>query len=104
MTRARQGAGLRRCGAWVAAMLAVTWAAGASAADRIRIEIDGVDGAIRDNVRGYVALTRFAQRDDLTDAQVRRLADRAVDEAAARALRHKLAAALGVEEGGAAGG
>lgn len=82
MTRARQGAGLRRCSAWVAAMLAVTWAAGASAADRIRIEIDGVDGAIRDNVRGYLALTRFAQRDDLTDAQVRRLADRAVDEAA----------------------
>ena len=82
MTRARQGAGLRRCSAWVAAVLAVTWAAGASAADRIRIEIDGVDGAIRDNVRGYLALTRFAQRDDLTDAQVRRLADRAVDEAA----------------------
>jgi translocation and assembly module TamA len=66
----------------MAAVLAVTWAAGASAADRIRIEIDGVDGAIRDNVRGYLALTRFAQRDDLTDAQVRRLADRAVDEAA----------------------
>lgn len=82
MTGARQGAGVRRCGTWMAAVLAFTWAAGASAADRIRIEIDGVDGAIRDNVRGYLALTRFAQRDDLTDAQVRRLADRAVDEAA----------------------
>ena len=82
MTGTRQGAGLRRRGAWVAAVLAVTWATGASAADRIRIEIDGVDGAIRDNVRGFLALTRFAQRDDLTDAQVRRLADRAVDEAA----------------------
>jgi translocation and assembly module TamA len=82
MTHAREGAGLRRWGAWVAVMLAVTWTAGASAADRIRIEIDGVDGAIKDNVRGFLALTRFAQRDDLTDAQVRRLADRAVDEAA----------------------
>jgi len=82
MTHARQGAGIRRCGAWAAAVLAFTWAAGAAAADRIKIEIDGVDGAIRDNVRGFLALTRFAQRDDLTDAQVRRLADRAVDEAA----------------------
>jgi translocation and assembly module TamA len=66
----------------VAAVLAITWAAGAFAADRIKIEIDGVDGAIRDNVRGFLTLTRFAQRDDLTDSQVRRLADRAVDEAA----------------------
>jgi len=83
MTRARpRGAGIRRWGAWLAAVLAFTWAAGAAAADRIKIEIDGVDGAIKDNVRGFLALTRFAQRDDLTDAQVRRLADRAVDEAA----------------------
>jgi len=67
---------------WLAAVLAFSWAAGAAAADRIKIEIDGVDGAIKDNVRGFLALTRFAQRDDLTDAQVRRLADRAVDEAA----------------------
>jgi translocation and assembly module TamA len=82
MKRARQGTRGRRCGAWAAVVLAVSWAAGASAADRIKIEIDGVDGAIKDNVRGFLALTRFAQRDDLTDAQVRRLADRAVDEAA----------------------
>ena len=33
-------------------------------------------------MRSYLTLTRYAQRDDLTDAQVRRLADRAVDEAA----------------------
>ncbi len=82
MTRGRHSAGVRRSGAWAAAVLAFTWAASAPAADRIKIEIDGVNGAIADNVRGYLALTRFAQRDDLTDAQVRRLADRAVDEAA----------------------
>ena len=35
-----------------------------------------------DNVRAYLSLTRYVQRDDLTDGQVRRLADRAVDEAA----------------------
>ena len=82
MRRAPKIAGIGRRGAWVAAVLAFVWAASASAADRIKIEIDGVDGAIKDNVRGFLALTRFAQRDDLTDAQVRRLADRAVDEAA----------------------
>jgi translocation and assembly module TamA len=82
MRRARTSDGIGRCATWLAAVLAFSWAAGAAAADRIKIEIDGVDGAIKDNVRGFLALTRFAQRDDLTDAQVRRLADRAVDEAA----------------------
>jgi len=82
MRRARKGDGIGRYAVWLAAVLAFSWAAGAAAADRIKIEIDGVDGAIKDNVRGFLALTRFAQRDDLTDAQVRRLADRAVDEAA----------------------
>ena len=41
-----------------------------------------MSGDIADNVRAYLTLTRYAERDDLTDAQVRRLADRAVDEAA----------------------
>ena len=35
-----------------------------------------------DNVRSYLTLSRYLTREDLTDAQVRRLADRAVDEAA----------------------
>jgi translocation and assembly module TamA len=54
----------------------------AQAADRIRIEVDGVDRNIADNVRAYLTLSRYTQREDVTDAQVRRLADRAVDEAA----------------------
>jgi translocation and assembly module TamA len=67
--------------AWCAAALALAWASGAVAADRVKIEIEGVDGAVAANVRGYLTLTRYAARDDLTDAQVRKLADRAVDEA-----------------------
>lgn len=50
-------------------------------ADTIRIEIDGVDSAMADNVRSYLSLSRYVQRQDLSDGQVRRLADRAVDEA-----------------------
>ena len=64
------------------AALALTAGAATHAAERIRIDIVGVDDAMADNVRGYLTLTRYAQRDDITDAQVRRLADRAVDEAA----------------------
>jgi translocation and assembly module TamA len=61
-------------------------AAAATVAERlrpptIRIEIDGVERAVADNVRGYLTLGRYVERTDLTDAQVRRLADRAVDEA-----------------------
>ena len=65
-----------------AAMLALALASAAHAADRIEIYVTGVDRAIADNVRSYLTLGRYVQRDDLTDAQVRRLADRAVDEAA----------------------
>lgn len=70
--------------AWRIAVVAfaLAWAPAGVAAERIKIEIDGVDRAIADNVRDYLTLSRYAQRDDLTDDQVRRLADRAVDEAA----------------------
>ena len=81
MNRGWRATGSFSC-AWCIAVLALAWAAAAEAADRIRINIVGVDDAIADNVRGYLTLTRYAQRDDLTDAQVRKLADRAVDEAA----------------------
>jgi len=50
--------------------------------ERVRIEIDGVEKAVADNVRGYLTLGRYVEREDLTDAQVRTLAYRAVDEAA----------------------
>jgi translocation and assembly module TamA len=62
-------------------LLALAWSGTVPAADRIRIEIEGVDRAIADNVRSYLTLGRYLQRSDLTDPQVRRLADRAVDEA-----------------------
>ena len=68
--------------AWCAALLALSWSGAGAAAERIRIEIDGVDRAVADNVRGYLTLGRYLDRDDVTDSQVRRLADRAVDEAA----------------------
>jgi translocation and assembly module TamA len=63
------------------ALLALAWCGVTLAADRIRIEIEGVERPIADNVRSYLTLSRYLQRDDLTDPQVRRLADRAVDEA-----------------------
>jgi translocation and assembly module TamA len=72
---------LRRAMAWWGVLLLVMVATGADAADRIEIDIQGVDREIADNVRGFLTLARYTERDDLTDAQVRRLADRAVDEA-----------------------
>ncbi len=50
--------------------------------ERIEIKIDGVPDDMAANVRSYLTLSRYVTRDDLTDPQVRRLADRAVDEAA----------------------
>jgi translocation and assembly module TamA len=80
-----------RLRAWSLAWVALLVAASASPAvlappDTVRIEVDGVDRAMADNVRAYLSLSRYVQRTDLSDGQVRRLADRAVDEAA-EALR-----------------
>jgi translocation and assembly module TamA len=82
MNSSRRPGWLTRIAAAGLAALALTAGAATHAAERIKIDIVGVNDAIADNVRGYLTLTRYAQRDDLTDAQVRRLADRAVDEAA----------------------
>ena len=49
--------------------------------ERIELDISGVPDDIAENVRAYLTLTRYSTREDLTDPQVRRLADRAVDEA-----------------------
>ncbi len=57
-------------------------AVAAAPKERIEIKIDGVPNDIADNVRSYLTLSRYLTREDLTDTQVRRLADRAVDEAA----------------------
>jgi translocation and assembly module TamA len=64
---------------------ALVWSGTALAAapkERIEIKIDGVPDDMAANVRSYLTLSRYVTRDDLTDPQVRRLADRAVDEAA----------------------
>ncbi len=82
MSVARRVLHLRRAIAWCGVLLSLAFAASAGAADRIEIDIQGVDREIANNVRGYLTLARYTERDDLTDAQVRRLADRAVDEAA----------------------
>src|SRR5215212_457571 len=55
---------------------------GGKSKEHIDIRIEGVPREIADNVRSYLTLTRYVERADLTDPQVRRLADRAVDEAA----------------------
>ncbi len=80
-TKRRTGGAPGRATALLGLLLA-GWLPHAAAAPQIRIEIDGVDRAVADNVRGYLTLTRYVEREDVTDAQVRRLADRAVDEAA----------------------
>ena len=82
MSVARRVLHLRPAIAWCGVLLSLAFAAGAGAADRIEIDIQGVDREIANNVRGFLTLARYTERDDLTDAQVRRLADRAVDEAA----------------------
>ena len=70
---------------WLVFSCALAWTGSTVAAapkERIEIKVDGVTDDMADNVRSYLTLSRYQTRDDLTDPQVRRLADRAVDEAA----------------------
>lgn len=62
-------------------LLAILIMPSAFGGERIRIEIDGVDGPVAENIRAFLTLGRYTQREDLTDEQVRRLSFRAVDEA-----------------------
>jgi translocation and assembly module TamA len=65
--------------------LAPAWSASllpSSKKETIEIKIDGVPSEMEENIRSYLTLSRYVERNDLTDPQVRRLADRAVDEAA----------------------
>ncbi len=71
--------------AWLVLACVLGWTGMSVAAapkERIEIKIDGVPDDMANNVRSYLTLSRYLTREDLTDQQVRRLADRAVDEAA----------------------
>jgi translocation and assembly module TamA len=87
MNRPRRVSFMRPCRlAHLACLLAaLAWTVSVLAAprpkERIELDISGVPTEIAENVRAYLTLTRYSTREDLTDRQVRRLADRAVDEA-----------------------
>ncbi|MEY2920136.1 MAG: hypothetical protein RL261_1441, partial [Pseudomonadota bacterium] len=70
---------------WLVFACVLAWtglAVAAAPKERIEIKIDGVTDDMAANIRSYLTLSRYLTREDLTDPQVRRLADRAVDEAA----------------------
>jgi len=63
------------------ACLVLAWAAaGAPARADIAIEVDGVDAEMRRNVLAFLSLERYKDRDDLDDALMERLQERAVRE------------------------
>jgi translocation and assembly module TamA len=69
--------------AWLAAgaalCLALAWS---PAQASIRVELQGVDGAVRDNVFAYLSLKRYATLDDLTADVVERIYQRGAGEIA----------------------
>ncbi|HET7202221.1 MAG TPA: autotransporter assembly complex family protein [Steroidobacteraceae bacterium] len=82
--RSRNVLHVTRLASLCALAVALAWPGAGHGAPRERIvlSISGVEDEVAENVRAYLTLTRYATRQDLTDPQVRRLADRAVDEAA----------------------
>lgn len=79
--------GCRPSAARLLAWLALGWLSGAAPAPAaISIEIEGVDAEIRRNVLVFLSLDRYKSRDDLDEALMERLQERAVRETAA-ALR-----------------
>ena len=71
------------CGFLWAGLIALTLGpTQAYGTERIEIRIQGVERPVEDNIRAFLTLGRYTEREDLTDDQVRRLSFRAVDEAA----------------------
>jgi len=77
---------MNRVKSWWLLCLVGVLAVGARARADIDIEISGVDGALRRNVLIFLSLERYRNRDDLDQALVERLQERAEREAA-NALR-----------------
>jgi translocation and assembly module TamA len=83
----RRGTRLRAGSCALLVAFAIAWSSVCGAAilgkskERVDIRIEGVPREMADHVRAYLTLSRYVERVDLTDPQVRRLADRAVDEA-----------------------
>ena len=71
---------MRRLAPFLLSAMCLAWHANAGAADPIEVRIDGVDGALRDNVLAMLSLQRLARAQDLDDETVARLARRANGE------------------------
>ena len=59
MSVARRVLHLRPAIAWCGVLLSLAFAGSAGAADRIEIDIQGVDREIANNVRGFLTLARY---------------------------------------------
>ncbi len=77
----RSGAGSRRRRCALLALLLVAVAVPA-AADSVRVEIEGIDGELRDNVRQYLSIVEARGDDELDEGRLRRLHRRAEEEIA----------------------
>lgn len=64
------------------AALAVLALPDGARADSVRVEIDGVDGELRDNVRAVLSIVEARGDDDLDEGRIRRLYARAEEEIA----------------------
>jgi translocation and assembly module TamA len=78
----RRFARSRRLPLAIAWLLVLLLHAGGAAAARLTLQLDGVDGALRDAVLAGLEINQYARR-DVTAAQVRRLYERAEDQARA---------------------
>jgi translocation and assembly module TamA len=78
----RRFARLRRLPLAIAWLLALLLHAGSAAAARVTLQLDGVDGALREAVLAGLEINQYAKR-DVTAAQVRRLYERAEGQARA---------------------
>lgn len=77
------GRGSLSRGLLVAAVLLVALiAASPAAADSVRVEIEGLDGELRDNVRQYLSIVEVRGDDGLDEGRIRRLHRRAEEEIA----------------------
>lgn len=82
-TRLQRQSRLTSCKSWLAlALMLVAGLASRPISAEIEIQINGIDGVLRRNVLAFLSLERYKSRDDLDEALIERLQERAEREAA----------------------
>lgn len=74
---------MTRTSIWAGVLATLLFVPGTGTADTVTVEVNGVDGALKQNVLAFLAIAEYAERDDVNPVVIRRLHRQAREQASA---------------------